>query len=459
MKTIVEQSEVFAAVVSKLQFDDKETYKKSRYVIETEHKGFFLLFNTLSRELIALEENEYKRLSELTDDSLLSRLVEKYFYVPIDYDEHNLYEQIYSIVSMFNTESDIFTNFTVMPTMECNARCFYCFEHGSKRYPMSDKTANDVADFIIRKSGKKAIEILWFGGEPLYNTNAIDIITKKLSENNIEFKSKIISNGYLFDNSIAIKAKKDWKLSSIQITLDGTEQIYNNIKSYIYHDQVSPFNRVLANIETALKNNIKVLIRLNMSLTNKDDLNSLVEMLFDKFKNYKSQLCIYVWLLYDNRGAIKNIKSNIERHNLTNALIDLEEKIYANGFGLGGIPNRNIKINMCGADSGKNITILPNGSIGKCDHYSDDKLIGDIYNDDYDSVQIEKWKQKRADVELCKMCPIKPQCVKLINCPELGDYDCDKYEQKRIIVALKRQIKNAFDKHEAGTRFLNPPKA
>ena len=102
---------------------------------------------------------------------------------------------------------------------------------------------------------------------------------------------------------------------------------------------------------------------------------------------------------------------------------------------------------------------MPNGSIGKCDHYSDDKLIGDIYNDDYDSVQIEKWKQKRADVELFKMCPIKPQCVKLINCPELGDYDSDKYEQKRIIVALKRQIKNAFDKHEAGTRFLNPPKA
>ena len=59
----------------------------------------------------------------------------------------------------------------------------------------------------------------------------------------------MISNGYLFDDTIIEKSVNDWNLNSVQVTLDGTEEVYNKIKSYICHDLISPFMRVIENIE------------------------------------------------------------------------------------------------------------------------------------------------------------------------------------------------------------------
>ena len=89
---------------------------------------------------------------------------------------------------------------------------------------MSDRTAADAADYIARVSEGGKVTLSWFGGEPLMNTKAIDIITSELRARGVPFRSKIVSNGYLFDGELVRKAKDEWALEFAQITLDGTEE-------------------------------------------------------------------------------------------------------------------------------------------------------------------------------------------------------------------------------------------
>lgn len=88
--------------------------------------------------------------------------------------------------------------------------------------------------------------------------NVIDIIDNKLSDFGQTYTNGITTNGYLFNKSLIYKAINEWHLGSAQITIDGTEEVYNKVKNYIYKDSISPYKKVLNNIAMLLNNNIAV---------------------------------------------------------------------------------------------------------------------------------------------------------------------------------------------------------
>lgn len=55
----------------------------------------------------------------------------------------------------------------------------------------------------------------------------------------------MVSNGYLFNPTLICEAVDVWKLRKIQITLDGTESVYEKIKQF--GDKQS-FQKVIENI-------------------------------------------------------------------------------------------------------------------------------------------------------------------------------------------------------------------
>lgn len=98
----------------------------------------------------------------------------------------------------------------------------------------------------------------------------IDQICSELREKGIPFSSTMISNGYLFDADMISRAKAEWKLTFVQITLDGTEETYNRVKAYVGVKD-NPFRRVINNINELLRSDIDVSIRLNVDRYNADD--------------------------------------------------------------------------------------------------------------------------------------------------------------------------------------------
>jgi sulfatase maturation enzyme AslB (radical SAM superfamily) len=98
----------------------------------------------------------------------------------------------------------------------------------------------------------------------------------------VEFKSSAVSNGYLFDKETVQKSVTDWNLKKVQITLDGTETVYNKAKAYIYKN-TNCYRTVMENIDHLLTAGIAVTIRLNLSLYNAEDLIQLVNELAERF--------------------------------------------------------------------------------------------------------------------------------------------------------------------------------
>lgn len=443
MKWIMSNTEVVKLLPAVTDIDASKQYRFLTYIVRTPHDNGMLLLNTLTRNLVYLNLDEYDRLFENQDSQLFRDLAKGYFVVPENTDESKLNERVQSVSKLLDKNNG-FKQYVIFTTMECNARCFYCFEHGAQKSKMVKQTAEDVADFIIKRSRKKGIKIQWFGGEPLYNMEAIEIITEKLINANIRFKSVIISNGYLFDETIVEQAKEKWHIDLVQITIDGTEKIYNRVKNYIYRDDISPFKRVVNNIELLVKSGVKVMVRLNMDKHNKEDLFGVVELLHNRLGEYHDLLTVYAWLLYDNRGTKKKIRDEQERHQLTMDLMELEEYIKECGFIQKKTPYKGVRLYSCLADNPQTTVILPDGKLGRCDHHTDDEFYGSIYDEKINTEVIKSWTELRMPVALCKNCPIAPECKRLRKCPDDGAYDCDTIQQKQRVKVIENQMMNAY---------------
>lgn len=66
-------------------------------------------------------------------------------------------------------------NLTIAPTSNCNFRCPYCYERNSlNEKRMNDTTANDILKMIEdRIPHLEAIDLTWYGGEPLLELERI----------------------------------------------------------------------------------------------------------------------------------------------------------------------------------------------------------------------------------------------------------------------------------------------
>ena len=80
---------------------------------------------------------------------------------------------------------------------------------------MSVGTAHKTADYIVRHCGGNKVRLAWFGGEPLYNAQVIDLICNDLVERGIGYESSMISNGFLFDEKLIKRAAELWRLRQI----------------------------------------------------------------------------------------------------------------------------------------------------------------------------------------------------------------------------------------------------
>ena len=410
-------------------------------------EGIFV-YNFLTGELLLLTDEEYSTFNNKIDiNSELGRsLFEKWFLVPAEHDDVNLVNQVRTLLKTVvysNTEAPI-RQFTILPTTACNARCFYCFELGRSQIDMDEKTANDVADYILRKGRKDKIRLRWFGGEPLYNSKPIDIICEKIRDAGVQYTAEIISNGYLFDDENVRKAKELWNATDIQITLDGTEEIYNRCKNFIYNDGRSAFKIVNDNIERILKAGIIVKVRMNMDSHNEEDLYKLADYLQERFGKYEN-FFYYVHLLFEDSSKVQLERTDIERHMMIQKFFAFEDYIYKkqNHF-----PTRTVKkliqYNQCMADDPTTTSVLPDGKLGKCEHYSDTDFWGSIYDDKIDYTVIEDFKRVKYLGKQCDECNLYPVCMQLIRCAQTIPDRCDDVDKRLFYRNIDKYISSSY---------------
>lgn len=405
-----------------------------------------LVYNLMTRELVILKDEEITAFDAMDFNNLaVKKLVQNWFFVPVDNNDSQLFEQSDFMWRMIadNDKNPPITSFVIYPTTDCNARCFYCFELDCKRITMTEQTAHDVAEFIRKKSCGKNVHLMWFGGEPLYNMKAIDIICSDLAEMGIEYNSEMVSNGYLFDENVIEKAKDKWKLYKIQITLDGTEEVYNRCKNYIYMDVPSPFLRVIKNIELLLNAEVYISVRLNMDVHNCDNLEQLINQLMERFGDNK-YLRVYISLLFEKAGKRYTKRSQENKKRLYEEYYRLGDIIDSYGRYIPMYVETYRNTNICMSDSRTSTTILPDGNLGKCEHFTDDNFYGSIYSDAVDMDIYNKFREMQPILsDECYTCPMRPKCVSLKFCPHT-ESECDEYNRKLKIEGVCKSMESSY---------------
>ena len=399
-----------------------------------------MLYHNMTKAMLLLTPEEAETYKK--NPVALTPLIEQWFLVPQSFDDRLLSRQIREVGRMLEKKSDAITGYTILTTTDCNARCFYCFELGRQRMPMSEETAHRTADHIINHCKGEKVSLRWFGGEPLYNKPVISLICRRLKEAGIDYHSSMISNGYLFDDHVIAEAKDLWLLNHVQITLDGTEQIYNRCKAYIYKG-VNAYRRVMGNIHKLQDAGIKVSIRLNIDMHNAENLSELAEELHREFSD-PNGISVYLYALFEEVKGSMALHDDEKRKYVFNQINDIEARLKDYGFIKPRRLNRQVKINRCMADNDHSVVIVPDGCIGKCEHYSEDHFVGHIEDEDRDILMVEKFKEIRDEIDACATCFNYPDCIWLKLCED--NPNCYQEERDHTLLQLRQSMLRDFDK-------------
>ena len=226
------------------------------------------------------------------------------------------------------------------------------------------------------------------------------------------------SNGYLMDEATIEEATTLWNLQGVQITLDGTEEVYNRCKAYIYKD-VNAYRRVIGNIHHILEAGIHVNIRLNIDKHNAENLQQLVEELGKEFAG-EEKLEVYSHPLFGSCMKQAAIYHDDARKEIYAVRAEMQQRLIGFGLAQNNPLKRYVPTNQCMADNDRCVIILPTGHIGKCEHYSEDNFIGHIDQETFDEEMIKAFKEVHEDLELCTDCADYPNCTRLKKCEGAG---------------------------------------
>lgn len=436
MEIIREPKREFAAILNKQFYRDNVEYVPVSYLHECEIENGILIENTLTSQVILMTREERESLP----DDVKKVLIENWYMIPEDMSERTIcYALLNSWRTRYRRKDGDINNFTIFTTTGCNAHCPYCYEGAWKQRSMTAEVALDVAKYIERMCGERQVHIGWFGGEPLYNSAAMDIISEYLIENGISFESSIVTNGFLLKDHTAADITKKWRINRAQVTLDGTQDVYNQIKAYDGNPE-NAFAQVLDNIDFLAKCKVSVSIRLNLSDDNSDNFMELIPQLQERFGG-NSYVSVYAHPIFeyidgDDSGIYE--KYIAVETALGNAGLSRTKRVDS------------YSAHHCMADNDSCVCITPEGNLSPCEHYCDGENIGNIYDGITDEEKVKEWKEPTDETENCIKCWYYPKCNRLKKCPT--EFECTDGSLKYLSYREDKIVKNVYDMYMVQTQ-------
>lgn len=390
--------------------------KWSRYNITYQKDdNVFILYNYSTDSFIFLLNDLRKIVESLKDDidtlynihpELYNELIKKEFIV--DNELNEVKAATNRIIERLNSP-EIF-KLTINPTLDCNLKCWYCYENHISNSLINSSTLEGIKNLLLRKTiigDLKKVELSFFGGEPLYRTKgtvlSIISFTKDICErNNKELRIHFTTNGTLLNLTLIKELVRLCPAISVQIPFDGGREEHNKVKKFI--NSKGTYDIILKNVISALENGIKVNIRCNYSSPeNLDSFKELIENFDVIAKQYKGLMNFgmqQVWqvspsLILDKK--VSEIRSLLIRSNFKNNLT-----------GQGAVSS------PCYADYTESLVVNYNGDVFKCTarDFTKENRIGIlqldgaiIFNDNYLK------RTKRMINTECLNCNILPICT------------------------------------------------
>jgi radical SAM protein with 4Fe4S-binding SPASM domain len=384
-------------------------------------EGQQLLYNTLTTAMILLDNSVFEKIfvqHNFSDVKEVEMLREHGFIVESNQETLDLLKSLRCKDSS-NTMQDV----GIVTTTDCNARCYYCFENGVKRYDMSTKTADDSISFLQKFCPDKHLRLFWFGGEPLINFAIIRHITNSLLNANYILDTNIITNGSLLTQEHIDFFISHYNSITFQITIDNIFDKYQSVKKYIDIDKEHAFDRTINNIKLLLRNGVQVKIRVNFKASEYEDGEKVfhaLEQLFDKEDTSKLLIYLAPLSLYGNHEIISSFICQEGHPYLKLLKTHLKSAIKSNIINQNNFEDTLLstldlkpKCSFCGIGGERRITIDANGDLYKCHRLvgREEFKVGSVEKGIINTNKVYKFiKDTEIRDQECLDCPILPIC-------------------------------------------------
>lgn len=244
-----------------------------------------LLYNAYTNIYVLLRINQYHIYSTHSSEQLKEQFPQLFKQLLkagcIVEDDVNEIELLHERIKLVDNQSKSYI-LTINPTMNCNFNCWYCYENHLQHSKMSLDTLERTKKFITKKLSEHSWQMFhlgFFGGEPLlYYKDVvrplIQHLIQKCNVNNTSYSIGFTSNGYLLNDEI-IKEMKTFKVSSLQITLDGGKKAHNEVRyPFIGGDS---YTKIVTNIKKLLQTGISVVLRINYTAANLSTITTIID--------------------------------------------------------------------------------------------------------------------------------------------------------------------------------------
>ncbi len=327
--------------------------------------GFCYLFNCFTKQWLKMEKTVGQLVSKYreTPDELLyihptlfKALQENDFLV--NDTEKEAYKCLQNMQEKL-ADSSVW-KLTINPTLDCNLRCWYCYESHLKGSVMAEETIERVKKLISKKIEKgevKMLQLAFFGGEPLlkYASVVLPILisAKQVCKRyGVHFGVSFTSNCVCLTTKVVDKLKSLCENVAVQVPFDGGKEYHNGVKHFA--NGKGSYDIVRNNIVYAIQQGVRVNIRCNYTLKSLSSFQDVI----DDFRDYHhfSNLRFSFHKVWQESDS-PELKQEIKKFKSYTANYRFKSNINTH---FGG------SVNPCYGDYTQNIVVNYNGDIFRC---------------------------------------------------------------------------------------------
>ena len=393
--------------------------KISQFIFKTDYPetGEILIYNTLNGSLLAIEKVNEEKLNKILtqkinielDTDLEILMAEEDFLISEDFNEIDVVLERSELGINDENRLDVI----IMPTMNCNFTCPYCYEDHYKSI-ISEETQYQLVKWFENIAPRfKTVLINWFGGEPLLAYDAIVSIQKQLikicQDNDILFSSHITTNGYLINKNRAAELVH-LGIYSYQITLDGSREFHN--KTRVLKNGEGTFERILDNIIILADEDENVNIKLRVNYDDKN-IKSVYELLPLFPQRIRNQLVLTCERIFGgDYGVFEN--NSINHGEEVAELYQFSAELgFANKSEKELVPG---KLTFCYADRHNQFLFNYNGDVFKCTvgKFTTEQRLGflnEMGEIEWDNNKVNSWYAVNTFENKCFSCTFMPVCM------------------------------------------------
>ncbi len=374
-----------------------------------------LIYNSISEGFIVLKNKTIalKNGGEGTDAHDLdlpefSQMVEAGVIVNDDVDEP---KKLMEVISEMENNRDEYI-LHINPTLDCNFRCWYCYEDHVCGSAMSAQTIRAVQSFISdlldSRPEIKVLRIGFFGGEPFLHFNdtvrpILEYAKSMTDSHGVRLTCNFTSNGSLVKDEY-IGFLKDFN-PGFQITLDGGKESHDKVR--FHKGGRGSYDDILSAVTRLAENGADIILRINFTSANLGTVAGICEDLRGLPEKARRNIRIDLQRVWQDRATGKDETEDraLEvRHMFTQA-----------GFHV--IPNyipSHVRY-PCYGDKRNHVLINYDGRLFGCTarDFNEANSIGHLSESGtliFDKARYERRLNAKMARAVCRTCRIAPIC-------------------------------------------------